>query len=99
VASSPDFTTPRNSLDSSSLIELFAWSRADFDARMAGSAIRRIGYAKWMSNIAIALGNALRSAAAAQERATIAAALTAHAGHADPVLRESVAWALAQGAG
>ena len=40
------------------LVELFAWSEAEFLARTEGSAIRRIGYECWLRNIAVALGNA-----------------------------------------
>ncbi|WP_150468297.1 tRNA epoxyqueuosine(34) reductase QueG [Francisella sp. SYW-9] len=39
------------------LLELFAWTRDDFDKYTQGSAIRRIGYDAWMRNIAIAIGN------------------------------------------
>ena len=45
-------------LDGATLIELFAWSEAEFLARTEGSAIRRIGYECWLRNIAVALGNA-----------------------------------------
>lgn len=39
------------------LLELFAWTKDDFDKYTQGSAIRRIGYDAWMRNIAIAIGN------------------------------------------
>ncbi len=55
----PDFQ-PRNRLDTASLLELFAWSEDEFLSRLEGSAIRRIGHAQWLRNIAVALGNALR---------------------------------------
>ena len=45
-------------LDSSDLTELFAWTREQFDERMQGSAIFRIGHERWIRNIAVALGNA-----------------------------------------
>lgn len=53
----PDFST-RNGLDNIALIECFKWSEQDFYAKMAGSAIYRIGYPQWLRNIAIGLGNA-----------------------------------------
>ena len=53
----PDFK-PRHGLDDARLVELFAWSEAEFLARTEGSAIRRIGYERWLRNIAVALGNA-----------------------------------------
>ena len=60
----------RNGLDRATLVELFAWSEEEFDRRLAGSAIRRIGYERWLRNIAVGLGNAPTSAAvvAALER-------------------------------
>ncbi len=48
----------RNGLDRASLLELFAWSEEDFDRRMQGSPIRRIGYERWLRNLAVGLGNA-----------------------------------------
>ena len=71
AAHEPDFLAVRNGLDQASLLDLFAWSEEQFKQRMAGSAIGRIGYAKWLSNIAIALGNALRAQAAGVDTASI----------------------------
>jgi epoxyqueuosine reductase len=51
----------RHGLDRATLVELFAWSAETFDARMQGSAIRRIGYERWLRNLAVAMGNALRA--------------------------------------
>ena len=48
----------RHGLDAPRLLDLFAWSEIEFDKKMQGSAIRRIGYMQWLRNIAIALGNA-----------------------------------------
>lgn len=56
--SEKDFTI-RNSLDSSTLIDLFNWTEEDFLKKTEGSAIRRIGYEIWLRNIAVALGNLL----------------------------------------
>lgn len=83
-----DFT-PRQRLDEASLIELFAWSEEEFDSRLAGSAIRRIGFERWLRNIAVALGNAPSSDA-------VIAALRRHADHPSALVREHVGWALAQ---
>jgi epoxyqueuosine reductase len=88
VAQLPDFDV-RNGLDRASLIELFAWSEAEFDERHAGSAIRRIGYVRWLRNIAIALGNAASSP-------EVIAALVARRDHPQPLVREHVGWALAR---
>ena len=52
-----DFFT-RRPLDAPNLIELFNWSEEKFLSQTEGSAIRRIGYKRWLRNISIALGNA-----------------------------------------
>ena len=57
AAAHPDFKT-RHRLDASRLSDLFAWTEAEFLERTEGSAIRRIGYERWLRNIAVALGNA-----------------------------------------
>lgn len=51
----------RHNLDSADLLELFNWDEATFLKLTEGSAIRRIGYERWLRNIAIALGNAPQS--------------------------------------
>lgn len=51
---------PRHNLQASELLDLFAWTEAEFLARTEGSPIRRIGYERWLRNIAVALGNAPR---------------------------------------
>lgn len=89
TAALPDFVQVRNGLDDASLVELFAWSREDFETRMAGSAIRRIGYERWLRNIAVALGNAPTDASIVQ-------ALRSRADDASALVREHVAWALAR---
>ncbi|HEX7634053.1 MAG TPA: tRNA epoxyqueuosine(34) reductase QueG [Noviherbaspirillum sp.] len=83
----------RNGLDNATLVALFAWEEEEFNRRMEGSAIRRIGHERWLRNLAVGLGNALRQAPDAQE---IVAALNARAGHPSALVREHVAWALAQ---
>ena len=83
-----DFSV-RNGLDSAGLIDLFAWNETDFNDRLAGSAIRRIGHERWLRNIAVALGNAPRSAATL-------AALNTRIDHPSALVREHVGWALAR---
>lgn len=91
TAHHPDFRA-RHALDAPRLSELFAWSAADFDARMRGSAIYRIGYERWLRNIAVALGNAPATP-------ETLAALRARAEDPSDLVREHVAWALAQHSG
>jgi epoxyqueuosine reductase len=87
TAALPDFVTVRNDLDDARLVDLFAWTRDDFERRMEGSAIRRIGYERWLRNIAVALGNAPADPA-------IVDALRTRAGDPSALVREHVAWAL-----
>ena len=88
LSSEPDFRA-RHGLDRASLLELFAWTEAQFLERTAGSAIHRIGYERWLRNLAVALGNA----PAAPE---VIEALEARLEHASPLLREHVEWALSR---
>ncbi|WP_043202518.1 tRNA epoxyqueuosine(34) reductase QueG [Paraburkholderia acidipaludis] len=86
----------RHGLDRATLVELFGWSAKDFDERMQGSAIRRIGYERWSRNIAVAMGNALRARPALEEgaRAAIVAGLRAREDDGSELVREHVRWAL-----
>ena len=88
MATEPGFAV-RHGLDAADLVALFAWTEAEFGRRMEGSAIRRIGFARWSRNIAVAMGNAPCDPA-------IVAALAARAEDASPMVREHVAWALAR---
>lgn len=63
---------------------------------MAGSAIRRIGYERWLRNLAVGMGNALRALKGAPPSEEIVAALRERASDASELVREHVAWALAQ---
>ena len=56
TAVTPDFAV-RNGLARTPLTALFAWSEDEFNRRLEGSAIRRIGHERWLRNIAVALGN------------------------------------------
>lgn len=80
---------PRHNLDCAKLVDLFAWSEADFDRFTQGSAIRRIGYECWLRNVAVGLGNAPSTAA-------VLKALQAREHHPSALVREHVQWALAQ---
>lgn len=84
----PDFEV-RNGLDCASLLELFAWTEAEFRSRTAGSPIHRIGHERWIRNIAVALGNADSSP-------ELVAALRARLDDPSPLISEHVRWALAQ---
>ena len=77
----------RHGLDSTPLAELFAWTEQDFESRLAGSPIRRIGHERWLRNIAVALGNTPSSPNAT-------AALETRLHHPSALVREHVSWAL-----
>ena len=83
---------PRHELDSSTLIRLFAWSEVEFERFTEGSAIRRIGYHCWLRNLAVALGNAPTTQQVIQT-------LQNRARDPSALVREHVAWALAQHCG
>ncbi len=86
----PDFD-PRAGLDRSTLLDLWAWSAADFLRQTEGSAIRRIGYRRWRRNLAVALGNAWQTTGDRQILQALQAALPA----ADDLVAEHIRWALA----
>ena len=99
----PDFDE-RAGLTGQQLVTLFGWSEEDFLRHTEGSPIRRIGHERWLRNVAVALGNALRGDAsdtgnALRQKADdkIVKALSLRADHPSPLVREHVEWALAQG--
>ncbi len=79
----------KHGLDDISLVDCFSWSEDEFKVKMAGSAIYRIGYAQWLRNIAVGLGNAPTTAA-------IIYALSQHINHDNELVQEHIRWALAQ---
>ncbi len=85
----------RDGMAGSTLAELFAWSEQDFLQRTEGSPIRRIGHERWLRNIAVALGNALR-VSAPERQAALRTALGTRAAHPSALVREHVDWALGQ---
>jgi epoxyqueuosine reductase len=87
-SSENDFS-PRNGLDAATLVELFSWTKDEWLEKMAGSAIRRIGYEQWLRNIAVALGNA-------PSTQTIVSALQSRTEDPSALVREHVRWALAR---
>ncbi|MGK5051030.1 tRNA epoxyqueuosine(34) reductase QueG [Janthinobacterium sp. RB2P8] len=87
----PDFDE-RHSLGSVGMVELFAWTEEEFNRRMEGSAIRRIGHERWLRNLAVGMGNA---AAKARGQADIVAALLSRREHPSAIVSEHVEWALA----
>jgi epoxyqueuosine reductase len=91
----PDFAI-RNGLDDATLVDLFAWSEAEFHERLAGTAIHRIGYERWLRNLAVGMGNALAKLGQAQMSRTLVDGLMRRRNNGSPLVREHVEWALAQ---
>lgn len=86
-ASHEEDFAPRHDLDRADLLALFAWSEPEFLTKTEGSAIRRIGYERWLRNLAVGLGNAPWSEA-------VEAALGARLAYPSDLVREHVRWAL-----
>ncbi|OYD22935.1 tRNA epoxyqueuosine(34) reductase QueG [Oceanimonas baumannii] len=84
----PDFS-PREQLHAPQLLALFDWSEAHFLKVTEGSPIRRIGYRRWLRNIAVALGNAPASPMVIQ-------ALEQKRDEVDEMVQEHIDWALTQ---
>ena len=86
AAAHPDFKV-RHGLDAPRLAALSGWTEAEFELRMRGSAIYRIGYERWSRNIAVALGNAPTSP-------EVVGALHVRREDSSALVREHVEWAL-----
>jgi epoxyqueuosine reductase len=86
-ATAEDDFAPRHDLDRASLVSLFAWGEEEFLDKTAGSPIRRIGYERWLRNLAVGLGNAPWSE-------NVEAALRARLAYPSDLVREHVRWAL-----
>ncbi|WP_072767761.1 hypothetical protein [Nitrosospira sp. Nsp18] len=69
------------------MVELFGWTKEEFDTGLAGSSIRRIGHEQWLRNLAVGLGNAPFSAG-------VMGALQGHRDDVSFLVREHVRWAL-----
>lgn len=82
----PDFAE-RHGLATTDLVRVFRWSEEDFLRYTEGSAIRRIGYACWLRNVAVALGNAPASY-------SVLSALQTRQDDPSPLVREHVSWAI-----
>ena len=91
----PDFDS-RQALVGADLLDLLGWSEDEFLHRTEGSAIRRIGHARWLRNVALAAGNALRSLSPPETKA-LKIVLQSLLTHGDEVVREQAAWSLQQG--
>ena len=91
----PDFDE-RAGLTGQQLVTLFDWTEEEFLRVTEGSPIRRIGHERWLRNVAVAMGNALRAVGTTSEpaRASIRASLVRREDHPGELVREHVQWAL-----
>lgn len=80
---------PRHQLDQADLVDLFNWSEEEYLKNTEGSAIRRIGYERWLRNIAVGLGNGPATKDAKQ-------ALRNRLDSDSELVKEHVEWALAR---
>ncbi len=100
----PDFDE-RAGLTGQQLVTLFGWSEGEFLRHTEGSPIRRIGHERWLRNVAVALGNALRGGDSEAGNAlrgggldaAVNIALASRADHPSALVREHVAWAIGNG--
>jgi epoxyqueuosine reductase len=90
----PDFDE-RAAVTGQTLLAVWQWSEGDFLRHTEGSPMRRIGHERWLRNVAVALGNALR--AGDEQVPAIRQALQMRAQDPSDLVREHVRWALAQG--
>ena len=80
---------PRHSFNTGELVELFLWREQQFKEQTAGTPIRRIGYQRWLRNLAVALGNA-------PSTDSIVSALKQRLNDTSPLVQEHIHWALQQ---
>ena len=96
LSSVPDFL-PRHGLEHADLLNLWSWSEEDFLSKHEGSPIRRIGYEAWRRNLAVGMGNALRSETLdSGVREKIIGGLKQVLPNASDMLKEHIEWALIQ---
>ncbi len=95
VSHLPDFE-PRAPLKAADLLGLWQWSEDEFLRHTQGSAIRRIGYERWRRNLAVAMGNALRSPLSKELREQMANALMLAMPTLSPLVQEHAQWAIEQ---
>ncbi len=80
---------PKHNLDNESLLNLFNWTEQEFNQRLEGNPIRRIGHQSWLRNIAVALGNAMPSQLIVNQ-------LREKLENCSPIVAKHIEWALEQ---
>jgi len=88
ISPEPDFQR-RPVWQDMALLTLWQWTEPQFLSATEGSAIRRIGYQRWLRNLAVALGNAPFSEQILQALADKKPAVS-------PLVQEHIDWAIHQ---
>jgi len=78
-------------LDSATLLDLWSWTESQFLKKLEGSPIRRIGYAQWNRNLAIAIGNIKTDKSSISEHIQ---ALNSKLGSINELVDEHIQWAI-----
>ena len=78
---------PKHQLDDQTLVDLFRWSKSEFDEKTQGSPLRRAGYVKFLENLAIGLGNGSSTTATLE-------VLSFRLGQHGDTLDEHIKWAI-----
>lgn len=87
----------REALTSQHLCVWMRWTEDEFLHHTEGSPIRRIGHARWLRNVALAIGNGLAAAVPLDDANAMRLALQQWQYHPVEWVREQVAWSLQQG--
>jgi len=91
-----DFDAKKH-LTHQSLLTYWSWNEEQFLLYTEGSPIRRIGFERWLRNLCVALGNALRdNHLSAQTHRDIREALSERLTYPSPLIQEHLNWALQQ---
>lgn len=88
----PDFS-PRTVLTDQKLLELVNWNETEFLKNTEGSAIRRIGYQRWLRNVVVAIGNMQVDT---KTQTSALHKLNQLRGTISPMVDEHIDWAVAQ---
>lgn len=86
----------RDCFDHPDYLTLFTWDATTFLQKTEGSPIRRIGHHRWQRNLAIAIGNTLRSNQLNENDKTALTAALSDNQNPHHAVKDAVRWALSQ---
>jgi epoxyqueuosine reductase len=90
---------PREGPDGELLTTLLGWSEVEFHQHTEGTPVRRIGHIRWLRNISVAIGNALRENPSEAAAAGMLLVLRRVSTHSSEIVREHALWAMEQWSG